>query len=185
MSDDAMTPQQSARVLRITGHVLVVLGAALLHFGVYFMRTANESDSWPETEGVIVSYLVRYDISNSQRGRINPHKDYYYTVTYRYIVEGDTLRNNQYNLGNGNRVGGAYYDSEEEARAAAQKQHPMRGRVSVWYNPEDPTMSVLEPGASSATYVPLILGFVFLGCGILLKRVAERTTHLGKPVAEA
>lgn len=180
-----MDPQQSARVLRITAHVLIILGAALFLFGVYFMRTANESGSWPQTEGLIVSYLVRYDIPNSQRGRLNPHKDYYYTVTYRYVVEGDTLTNDQYSLGNGIRVGGMDFDSEEEARATAQERHPMRARVSVWYNPENPTMSVLETGASAGTYVPLLLGLVFLGLGIPLRRVANRTAPLATPAAKA
>ncbi|MEZ4700307.1 MAG: DUF3592 domain-containing protein [Rhodothermales bacterium] len=172
MATQDMDPQESAKVLRITGHALVLLGAALLLFGVYFVRTANESASWPRAEGRVDNLLVRWSISQSERGRVNPHKDYYYVVKYSYEVEGTSYTGTRYSLGNGDHAEGKDFDTEEEARAAGQQRFPVRSAVPVAYDPEDPTMAVLRAGASGATYVPLILGVLFLAVGLALRRAS-------------
>lgn len=149
------------RILGWSGGVLLLLGAALMIFGVSFLRDANASRSWPVAAGQVRNVNVTWSRSASDDVG---ERSYYFEVTYGYEVDGRSYTGKRFSLGDGNNAAGRTYRDESDAIAASEAYR--RGAaVDVYVDPTDPENTVLKPGASFATYVPLGLGAFFVLCG--------------------
>jgi hypothetical protein len=146
----------------------IVIGGALLAFGVVFLRDANASANWPTTPGRVENVRVTWDNVGSTQAA--PERAYSFIVTYSYAVAGEPYAGNRYSLGEGSTATGRRFPSEEAARNAAAAAYRSGQDVTVYYDPADPAQAVLQPGVNWGTYVPLILGAFFLLCGAGLLR---------------
>lgn len=152
---------------------MILLGFALGAFGIWFIRSANESKSWPEAEGTIRAARVRWRTSSSDPNKMNPTREYHIEVTYRYEVDGVEYNNDRYSLGTGPRAGKTFR-SDQEARTVASATYPLGRKIAVFYDPANPSSSVLSSGLNAGTYVPVILGVLFTACGALFLIAAAK-----------
>ena len=158
----------SSTVLSLFLYGLLGFGMLLFLFGIRFVNAAAASTDWPSVEGEIEAAYVRRWGSVAHPAFTRRQRDrevrYYNTVTYRYTVDGVPYTSDRFALGDGSRIDDEY-DTEEEARAAM----PYRTgeRVEVFFDPEDPSSAVLDPGIGGSTYVPIGLGLLFAVTALL------------------
>jgi hypothetical protein len=89
-------------------------------------------------------------------------------VRYEYVVGGRTYTCDRVSFGD--------HSSSDAARAQAiVKRYPKGRKVTAYYDPEDPSLAVLERGTSGWTYAPLGMGLLLLVIGgSLLVRTLRR-----------
>jgi hypothetical protein len=127
--------------VHLFGLIFVLIGGLILAVGFHNLYLAWISRDWPTAEGVIT--YASEDVSTSTRRDKNGHTEqtttYSTALVYKYDVDGRTLFNNQ------RRFGQLAGSSEDWAAAIAEK-YPQGTKVRVAYSPDDPEISVLEPG---------------------------------------
>jgi hypothetical protein len=154
----------------------LVLGVLMLAFGVSFVLEANSSRNWPTAQGTVETIRVTWR-NDSTSNQTIPDREYFYEIYYDYQVDGQAYSGSRYSLGDGSTASDRVYRTEEEAREAAFDAWTPAQVVAVYYDPADPASAVLNPGANTGTYVPLIFGAVLLlsGLGILWLYLRQRT----------
>lgn len=156
--------------LKVFFAVLLLLGLFFTLFGVYFIALGNESGSWPEARGTIVSVTIRTDSYLAGDQALTPEqkerrRKYFPSITYRWEVDGQSYTGSRYRLGTTHEK----YEEREGAVAAASK-FQNGAPIPVYYDPEDPSEAVLDKSASGGIYAPLPIGLLlgaFGGFGLL------------------
>lgn len=144
--------EQQVRKRRFsTATVLFLIGTGLILYGGNTLATAWRSSSWPTTEGKITYSALR---SEGAPG-----------LWYEYRVQGTRYVAEFY------RVGGNATPFASVAKAASER-YPEGRAVKVYYNPNDPSEAVLEPGVWYGNFI-----FPVVGIGLLLAAwVAKKLT---------
>lgn len=168
--------------LKVSFGVMLLLGVLFALFGVYFIGLGNESGSWPDTQGTIESVTIRTDTDMAGNAGLTVEererrRRYFPSITYRWEVDGQSYTGSRYQLGTTHEK----YAEREQAVAAAAK-YRTDTTITVYYDPKDPSQAVLDKSASSALWVPLLLGLLLAGMGgVGLKKfdVIERALATG------
>jgi hypothetical protein len=156
---------------------LVILGVSLFSLQRLLVRPVA-SLSWPITKGVFISSEVIFTKAVSPGDDFDawhPH------VLYRYSVnEAEYLsdRIETFNTANGN---------TDRFSQQIVSRYPPGMQVDVYYYPEDPGFSVLEPGFPNNDPILLIMflmGLIMLG-GLALSSVIELLKILMHSIAVA
>lgn len=149
---------------------LWMLGATFSLIGVPFVWIAmrvfardNAAETWPRAPGVVTSSRLE---SWTQRYREDGH-DYERTmykpvIRYTYVVDGKTLEST--------RVAKSVDDvaTGQDAAKHYVDAYPVDKRISVLYDPKDPTSSWLEVHRSIGAIILLAFGCLWMGIGALL-----------------
>ena len=142
------------------GILSAVLGLWASVYGLVTIRRGLGARPWPSVSGRITGSTVR------TRGRIKPlgiggQRFHDFTVTYSYEVRGSAWRGHRIKFGE---YGfGSYGDVE-----ALKDRYREGARVTVYYDPDNPSDAVLEPGVGSDAWVGLGVGTVLLAAGIVI-----------------
>ncbi|MCB1058252.1 MAG: DUF3592 domain-containing protein [Acidobacteria bacterium] len=165
---------------------ILVVGVAMMVFGIYFIVLGIEARSWPMVEGRVVSTTIRVetDVSSNTgatRAQRKRHHRYYPQVNYTWTVDGESYSGSRYTLGTTYEK----FRERSDAREAA-KQFPAGSAIPVYYDPKDPSQAVLDPSSSFAIYIPLLLGLFFAaasGLGLRFRKALEQTAAAGPGTA--
>ncbi|MGB4270391.1 MAG: DUF3592 domain-containing protein [Spirochaetota bacterium] len=123
----------------------LIFGLVVTLAGIKMINEAKESLSWPHTEGVIVtSHMDKRYV----KGQGYQH---FANITYEFEVGGEKYRGSQISFKN--------LDIPDEELL---RLYPLGKKVKVYYDPDDPSYSLLEPGISIQTYTALFIGIVLL-----------------------
>jgi hypothetical protein len=129
--------------------ILTFYGLMALIFGIMEISLALESNEWEDTSGKIVSArLARYP-TESAIALTSP------IVLYQYRPDNRILRSDIVAFGQGGSFNPDY--AREIVRRYPAGQH-----VLVHYDPERPTLAVLEPGLSPQVFSLPGMGLLFL-----------------------
>ncbi|OHB21367.1 MAG: hypothetical protein A3J67_03435 [Parcubacteria group bacterium RIFCSPHIGHO2_02_FULL_48_10b] len=148
--------------------LLIVLagGAVGYFFGLPMAQNAMKSKNWPSAEGTVtVSRLSTHTGSDSTT--------YGADIAYDYTVEGVLYTGSKVTFGD--------YSSSDPSHAREVVNRYSEGKsVIVYYNPDDPKTSVLEPGANWSSFMVAGIGGLFVLVGLLgfassLKKVIRGT----------
>jgi hypothetical protein len=149
----------------------LVAGLAFLLGGIWIfawdfakIQRASDSKDWPQADGVVtVSKYV-------QKGRETwPYIEYTYTVT------GVRYTSQQISFDLFNKPGG------KGRVQSIVERYPVGQAVTVYYDPNNPAIAILEPGDYSPFYVPLLLAVVpTIGGLLMLWVVAYRLAYGNK-----
>jgi hypothetical protein len=144
-------------LLTIVPFLLVGLG--LFFWGMRGQRGGNESKSWPTTTGRIL--MSQIESRRSRSGSSGYSTTFYPQIMYEYDLGGQRFQSNQINRG--------VMLSYGMTSMAQQKtmQYPVGSNVLVYYNPMNPSESVLETGASGGSKILMGIGlmiFLFAAC---------------------
>lgn len=139
---------------------IIIIGIsflALFVIGRNFLNGLN-SRNWPITEGRVVHSGVQAHQSMDDDGETST--TYGASIQYEYNVSGQEIQ-------------GARRSFTEmrtnSVRRAEQilTRYPQGSSVTVYYHPDNPSLSVLEPGVKWWTYILMIVVFGLLVFGIL------------------
>ncbi|MBN1120785.1 MAG: DUF3592 domain-containing protein [Anaerolineae bacterium] len=142
--------------------ILVILGflcggVTSLGIGIFNLQSARGSTSWPTVEGTIKeSEVFEYYTDTAM---------YQALVSYSYVVD-----NTRYTgMTVGYEVGGS---SNPAPQREIVERYPVGSKVTVYYDPNDPQIAVLEPGAKGSIWGPVIRGTLLLFIGLIGGAVA-------------
>lgn len=129
--------------MNLYGIILVAValgGIAVSLWGWRVLKQARRIAQWPRTDGVIVESKPR-----SAQDDLLPH------IVYRYQVGGETYRR-RFEFPSGT------HPMPEFAESYVKK-YPLDATVQVFYKPDQPGQSTLEPG-SRGDWMILALGIL-------------------------
>ncbi|MGB0132882.1 DUF3592 domain-containing protein [Dokdonella sp.] len=150
-------------LLKWSGIVLAGLGALFVVLGIYFVWYAN-SAMWVETPATVSSVQIRTSVHSAgnslQRGTM-----YYPQIRYDYTANGKQFSSRKWRL----RTEHESYAEREEAVTAAAK-YKNGDAIAAYYNRDQPSVAVLQPGAHYTDYISLLVGLLFGLTGWLLHK---------------
>lgn len=142
----------------------LVAGIGVIVFGCTIAMDALASSSWPTTDGLVISTGV--DETSSGTGT---RRSRGYRPSVRYAYEVDGMRHE------GDRI--SFADEVSKTRSHATlviNRYPVNAAVTVAYDPDDPGTSVLEPGASPASFLVAGFGVAVLALGLYVGITGRR-----------
>jgi hypothetical protein len=144
----------------ISSAIVFVVGVMLLMRGMIDYREALLSADWPSVPGSITDSYVK--ISSSAKGGTT----YSARISYTYSVHGKQYTGSKINFG-------ALLTSLAGAQGIVDR-YPVGKSLTVFYNPNDNSAAVLEPGYASGVWFSPGVGGVtaFVGGGMLIALVA-------------
>ncbi len=135
-------------------------------FGKPALDNARASETWPDVGGVVEHSEV-FGIRDEQAN--GSTYSYSVRVVFAYSVEGREYSSDSIGFGSDRE-----YSTKSEAAAVAD-QYGVGKAVTVTYDPEQPEVAVLEPGATGVSSTPFYFGLLLVGLGAFnLLRMAAR-----------
>lgn len=155
-----MSPRSIRLYITVAGTIslgtLVTVFLAPLAYSVWL---AHASATWPSAGGTILESGTR-QMKHRGSVRIYPSVKYSYTVGGA-AYEGETIQLS------------SEYAGEAQAQEIAQRFRP--GPVQVYYDPNNPSESVLQPGgAVRIQWFMLVGGSVIFGGGLFMLLLVRR-----------
>ena len=139
--------------------IFALVGFGLAGFGASIFVNARQSTSWPTAKGTILTSDVN---KSTHRGTTNVGNSggsqtvtsYKAAISYEYSVNGELFFSDKVSFGE---------TGESAARAYAKaKNYPPGQKVSVFYDPDNPGVAVLEPGVAKSAYLLMFMGVFFI-----------------------
>lgn len=148
--------------LQLLPLVFVITGAVILFFGIRQIQQANASLTWPSVPGVVTVSELGKHISNDDNDSTSSTTSTTYSadITYDYLVDDVSYVSSAIQFGQ-------VSSSDPAVARTVLKQYEVGKAVNVYYNPEKPSQSVLEPGLQGGTWFLPIFGSLFLVVGIV------------------
>jgi hypothetical protein len=136
--------------------VIAISVVILIKFGVDILK-GYKSRSWPTASGTVLDSEMEAHQSRDEDGDIRT--TYGATIQYKYIVDGQEFQGNRRTFSN-------VRTSSVRNTEKILERYPPGSSVDVFYDPDDPSSSVLEPGVGASTYILLAVAIGFLVFGI-------------------
>ena len=147
---------------------LVVVGAgfAVIVSALNRWRLARRAARWPQVDGVVLESKVERTVTPLEEGD-RPSAQHLPTfrpaIRYRYQVGEQTFEGLRWSLLE-------LESSDESAAKSAVETHPVGTKLTVFYQPDLPSNSIINQ-AISKTYVAGVavgVGLIFFGFGVAL-----------------
>lgn len=149
-------------ILGFFGVVFLLFGLIFFSMTISTVNKGKESENWYETTGVITSSKLEIE----EETDYDPETDHpytYYTYTpkieYNYTVNGVNYSGNKISF---EIVSATNYDWAQNKVNLYYKGK----NVTVYYNPENPSESVLEKGFPGYPLFPTVLCIIFIIIGL-------------------
>lgn len=165
-------PQRLLGEVRIQGMLVMTFCAAFSLIGLMMMmqggeriREARQVEDWRMVSGVIESSDV-LPVPGSEGAQWRPR------VTYSYAVGGRMVVSSRLSLGK------TRFDDTRERAFAYLERYPLGRTVTVYYDPDEITQSVLETATPASAYFNLLSGcaLALIGPGLLV--LFRRSAHV-------
>ncbi|MBK1791895.1 DUF3592 domain-containing protein [Persicirhabdus sediminis] len=131
----------------------------IMILGLWTLLKAKDSESWPSTQGTIItSELSRDDSYDSETGQKTTM--YSANIVYEYSVDG--VRRSCDAVSFVSVSGSDLTDARKNL-----SRYPYGMTVAVYYDPDNADDAILEPGVQQSTWSVLCFGLVFSGVGSL------------------
>jgi len=168
----ADAPQRLVGEARTQGVLVITFCAAFSLIGLLMMmqggeriREVRQTEAWRTAQGVVEASDV-YVMAGSQGEQWRPH------VTYSYAVSGRLIVSTRMSMSK------PRLEETREQALAYLARYPVGGSVTVRYNPEDITQSVLDTDTPASAYVNLLFGCALALIGPTLLASFRRTPGL-------
>lgn len=157
-----LKPYQKFIAARILPWFILLMGGIAMYIGIDSMLNALQSKDWLSVEGKIVESGIRTETSSSSDSSRRSNTTYHANIIYEYLANGESFT--------GKRVSYGEYGRENETHAAGiSKRYPQGEMVVVYYDPQKPSESVLEPGLHGIPWFFFALGIpiMIFGFGLV------------------
>jgi len=174
------TPKRSrffSRRISMLSLALLLLSSASIGAGIAMNAGSERSGHWPMIEGAIVS--GRVDQTQQGNGKGGGVSCYRATILYRYELGAVSYQNTKISYHGTPCVHG------ERGRRLAEEliaRYPANGKVTIFYDPDNPQRSCLEPGKTPDGIGLMLMGaagFIFLAM-VVGGRALDRYAELGE-----
>lgn len=135
--------------------IFLLVGLGLSVWGWTILQDARASASWPSAEGRVIGSEVTRSTDADGGDSYSPE------VTYSYTVENASYTNDLIKFGEN------AYGSRNKAEEIAAN-YPVGRAVTVYYDPEQPDLSALEPGVTAGSFIVLCIGAFFVGISLII-----------------
>lgn len=138
--------------------VLFVGFLATLMAGIAMNVNSSASFAWPSVQGIILSGQVV--LEDQQGGRNGSIPCYHAELNYTYTINEVPFFNNRVSY-----HGAPCIHGERGKRLALETlaRYPLNGAATIFYDPQHPQSSCLEPGRTNDGFAMfLVSGFFFL-----------------------
>ena len=129
--------------------IFLLVGVGLSIWGWNILQNARASASWPTADGIVTRSEVTFSTDAEGGDSYQPK------VTYKYEANNLSYENDTIKFGENS------YGSNRKADEIAGN-YPVGKNVTVYYDPERPERSVLEPGVTGGSYLVLGIGAFFI-----------------------
>lgn len=141
----------------IISEIFLVVGAAIGAFLVWQLVKGVKARKWPTVRGTVDESRVSMHTSYDEGRRSTT---YGADILYHYEVDGSPY--------SGTRLSFSDYRSSNRRRAEQIVGRYSPGSVvQVYYSPDDPSESLLEPGVKPMFFLFLLLPLIFIVLGVL------------------
>jgi hypothetical protein len=144
----------------------ILMGAIPFGFGIRGIVLASASTDWPHTAGRVVSSTLEHDDEQAAYPRI----------IYEFDLNGTRFQGDRVHFG-------GYRSRDDPYALRLVKQYPEGTEVTVYYMPDNPESSLLEPGIRWHAWLMPGVGAVFLIIGFVLLAVVPKLLREGSPPA--
>ncbi len=143
---------------RLSVAVILLVGMAAVVFGIFNIRAAWVCSLWPTVKGRIV------DSTPAQTRKPDGSSIYVANVVYEYTVKDSTyyssnISNFGYDLFYPSL---SYFTGQISDIKPVLNKYPVDSEVTVYYNPKDNDVSVIDPSLKLPVFLPLIFGILLL-----------------------
>ena len=150
------------------GLPMSLIGFALAAFAHSDLKHGEAVANWPQTRGTITNFYFKGDDEKERKSN-----SYFAKIEYDYRVDERRFR--------GDRIAFGMKDStkDPDERARLKKKYTSGRQVRVYYSPDDPEMSALEPGVLNKSILSGLryisggigaLGLMMFGYGLVGKK---------------
>jgi hypothetical protein len=146
--------------LRILGILLLVLSPVAAYGVFHSFSDARDSESWPSAEGSI----TRSDVTGSS---VDGKEKFRADIEYRFSIKDKIYTSTRV------RYTDTTGSTQSVAKALVEK-YPLYSKHKVFYCPDDPMKSVLEPGGGDRGYLLLLVPVLLFGIGVWLIRLSKQ-----------
>jgi len=145
--------------------VYLALIAGALYFTFVTVPERLNSNDWPQVTGEVTKSEVTQRTRRHKNGKTI--KVYSAKVHYQYTTDGKPYNNQSVMLAD---------RQEANIQAAIEKQYPVGKKFNVYYNPENPSDAVLEPGLTTDHIITglFLLVSIFAMAFALYRNAARR-----------
>lgn len=148
-----LNPKIIIRIILVT---LLLFGIGFSIYGFYSLQDALNSKTWPSVDGKIISSEIKTRISST-----STKNEYEPIIRYEYSVEGKIYISDKILFGS------AIYLRKKVAENFLNN-YKVGKKVQAFYNPNNPNISVLEPGANWDAYKILLFGLGFIIISLII-----------------
>ncbi len=135
--------------------IFFLIGFVLFYFTYSWITNGLESNNWQSVEGAIIS-------SQFISGRTSENKPFYSAeILYEYYID-----NVKY-LSNSITSGGQSSSNNPNYAQKIVRKYSEGDKINVYYNPQNPEQSVLEPGFHWSDAWPALIGLLFALIGLI------------------
>ena len=148
--------------------LLILVSLAVFVWGIHILYVAFVSNSWPTTEGKIISSSIMSEYSRGPR-RDRGNLIYCPKLAYKYSVEDKTYTSEIISaLGN-------VCSKDKNYAIDTTYRYSQADKITVHYNPDNAQESFLETGLTWTKFVPSIISGMIILAGIFaLKRESKQ-----------
>jgi hypothetical protein len=134
--------------------VFTLIGLYLVWYGISSYRQSQASLSWPAVAGKVTTSKVIIEED------ADLDECYIGDIEYLYVVGNKEYRNKDVVIGPS--------DCSESVANEIVKKYPAQAEVKVFYDPNQPEVSALEPGANNSSIIFIVLGLIWTAITSLL-----------------
>jgi len=146
--------QLKAQIIRLLPRLFIIMGAAILVFGVRELFRALESTNWPSTTGTVLASDLASNTDTESGTTYKPH------IVYEYRVQNVAYSSSRISFGD-------FSFSDPSHAQAVLNSYPVSKQVTVYYAPSAPSIRVIEPGIHSQAWFVPGFGMLFSVSGLL------------------
>jgi hypothetical protein len=143
------------RINRIGYYILILVGTLVLIWQGILFKEAQDARSWPTANGKIISSRL----SAERDSGFNKPMMYGTSIKYEYSIDGKAFVSNRI-------LFGQMTSNWSNGANTLISRYPPGKVVTVYYNPKNPEIAVLEPG-KIGTILFVFIAFFFLIIGLL------------------
>jgi len=114
------------------------MGILFIGIGIRNHSLGKQSENWPSVQGS----LAGESMSTRKKKRIH--------ISYEYRVNGIAYKNSRVN-----------FQDDRASKKEIRSQYNVGDALRVYYNPDDPEQSVLQPGARLTSLLMKLFGALF------------------------
>lgn len=156
---------KSSRSITCFLFLFAIVGFVVVCFGIWTAIKSIRATHWPVAEGVVQASTMKRHTSNGSHGgdTFSPE------VSYTFQANGASFT--------GNKISFGQMSSSTDYAQRILDRYPVGKKVSVYYDPANPSEAVLETGIHGGTWVLLAVGTIFMLAGSMFLQIFRKAQN--------